>query len=236
MATSSGTIDHRLVVVLSIILLCAAVAGVIMFVSGSPDVTRGTPEQRAEAVIRVASERPAGAKSALVAATDDESPLVRRTALVGLTHMLDHKKDRPVIEKAVRDPDAGVRAIAAETLGQFNDAQATSELIRLLEDQNESESVQMAALRGLVHCDSPRAIVAMVEVAGRRDAPLEVRRQSLKSALRKAGGRLLPGRDPTNDRLWRDLIQRFKNDQRIRKAYAAAGVELVDHPDDIVTR
>ena len=121
-------------------------------------------------------------------------------------------------------------------MGQFNDAPATGELIRLLADQSETEAVQMAALRGLVNCDDPRAIVAMIEVASRQAAPLEVRRQSLRSALRKAGGRLLPGRDPTNDPLWRDQIQRIKNDQRVRRAYAAAGVELVDHPDDIVTR
>jgi len=236
MAASSGAVDKRLVLVLLVGLICTAAATGIMFIAGGPDVTGGTPQQRAEAVIRIASERPIGARSAVVAATDDESPLVRRTALVGLTHMLDHEKDRSVIEKAVKDNDAGVRAIAAETLGQFNDAAATVELIRLLDDQNESESVQMAALRGLVNCDDPRAIVAMVEVASRPDAPLEVRRQSLRSALRKAGGRLLPGRDPTNDRLWRDLIQRIKNDQRVRRAYAAAGVKLVDHPDDIMTR
>jgi len=218
-------------------MICAVAAvAIIMFISGRPDVTGGTPQQRAKAVIRIASERPAGARSALATAAEDESPLVRKTALVGLTQMLKPKEDRPVIEKAIRDDDAGVRAIAAETLGQFNDALATGELIRLLEDQNETEEVQMAALRGLVNCDDPRAIVAMVEVASRPDAPLEVRRQSLRSALRKSGGRLLPGRDPTNDRLWRDLIQRFKNDQRVRRAYAAAGVTLVDHPDDIVTR
>jgi HEAT repeat protein len=228
-------LDKRLVVAVSIVAICAVVAA-IMFLSGEPDVTVGTPEQRVEAVVRLASERSSGAKNALLAATRDASPKVRRTALVGLSHMLDDEKVRPAIEKAIKDEDAGVRAIGAEALGQFNDGPATGELIGLLENESESESVRKAALRGLVNCDDSRAIVAMIELASRRDAPLEVRRQSLKSALRKAHGRLLPGRDPTNDRLWRDLIQRFKNDQRVRRAYAEAGVELVDHPEDIVTR
>jgi hypothetical protein len=75
----------------------------------------------------------------------------------------------------------------------------------------------------------------MVETAG-KDTSYEIKLQAGRSALRKAGGRLLPDRNPGDDVLWRDQIQRMKNDQRIRRAYAAAGVPLINHPEDIVKR
>jgi HEAT repeat protein len=236
MAVSLGSGKNRFLVVVGVVFVCAVVVAVVVWKSGRPDVTGGSERDRAAAVIRIASQRPSGARDSLSTAAQDESPMVRKAAIVGLTHLTEemNSKDRPVIEKAVKDKDAGVRAVAAESLGQFNDAPATAELIRLLETDRD-ESVRMAALRGLVNCDDPRAIVAMVETAG-KDASYDIKLQAGKSALRKAGGRLLPGRTPDNDVLWRDMIQRLKNDFRIRQAYAKAGVPLVDHPDDIAKR
>jgi len=233
MGLLSGSGNNRFLVVLAAILGGTGVLAVVLWSSGRPDVTSGTEQDRAAAVIRVATQRPIGARDSLATAAQDESPIVRRAAIVGLTQMMG-SEDRPVVENAVRDKDAGVRAVAAESMGQFNDAPATGELIRLLETDPD-ESVRIAALRGLVDCDDPRAIVAMVETAG-KDASRDIRFQAAKSALRKAGGRLLPGRNPDNEALWRDQVQRMKNDQRIRRAYVAAGVPLVDHPEDIVTR
>jgi HEAT repeat protein len=244
---SLGSGNNQFLVVLAIILASAGVLAVVLWSTGRPDVTSGSEQDRAAAVIRIASQRPLGARDSLSTAAQDESPIVRRAAIVGLTQMMaaedrpviekDHpviEKDRMVIEKAVRDKDSIVRAVAAESLGKFNDAPATGELIRLLETDPDA-SVRIAALRGLVDCDDPRAIVAMVETAS-KDASYEIRLQAGRSALRKAGGRLLPDRKPENDALWRELIQVIKNDQRIRRAYAAAGVPLIDHPDDAVTR
>jgi len=233
MAMSLGPGNNRFLVGLAIILAGAGVLAVVLWSTGRADVTSGSEQDRAAAVIRIAGQRPLGARDSLSTAAQDESPFVRRAAIVGLTQMMD-PADRPVIEKAVQDKDAGVRAIAAESLGTFNDAPATEELIRLLETDPD-ESVRMAALRGLVDCEDPRAIVAMVETAS-KDASYEIKLQAGKSALRKAGGRLLPGRNPNDDVLWRDLVQRLKNDSRIRQAYAAAGVTLVNHPEDIAKR
>jgi HEAT repeat protein len=233
MAASLGSGNNRFFLVLAIILAGAGVLAVVLWSTGRPDVTSGSEQDRAAAVARIAGQHPLGARASLSTAAQDESPMVRKAAIVGLTQMMD-AQDRPVIERAVQDKNAGVRAVAAESLGQFNDAPATGELIRLLETDPD-ESVRIAALRGLVDCDDPRAIVAMVETAG-KDASYEIKLQAAKSALRKAGGRLLPGRNPGDDVLWRDQIQRMKNDQRIRRAYAAAGVPLIDHPEDIAKR
>jgi hypothetical protein len=233
MAASLGSGNNRFFLGLAIILAGTGILAVVLWSTGRPDVTSGSEQDRAAAVARIAGQHPLGARDSLSTAAQDESPMVRKAAIVGLTQMMD-AQDRPVIERAVQDKDAGVRAVAAESLGQFNDAPSTGELIRLLETDPD-ESVRIAALRGLVDCDDPRAIVAMVETAG-KDASYEIKLQAGRSALRKAGGRLLPGRNPGDDVLWRDQIQRMKNDQRIRRAYAAAGVPLIDHPEDMVKR
>ena len=173
-----------------------------------------------------------GSGSALAEAAEDESPVVRRTALAGLTQTPDPEY-RSVIVNALADKDAGVRAIAAEGLGQYDDPDATQQLARLVQADKDA-SVRKAALRGLVPCDDPLAIVTMIETAGNPNVPKDIRYQAAKSALRKAGGRLIPGRNPDNDALWRDQIQRMKMDQRIVRAYRAAGVPLVSHPEDII--
>ena len=196
MAMSLGSGNNRFLVGLAIILAGAGVLAVVLWSTGRPDVTSGSEQDRAAAVARIAGQRPLGARDSLSTAAQDESPMVRKAAIVGLTQMMD-AQDRPVIERAVQDKDAGVRAVAAESLGQFNDAPSTGELIRLLETDPD-ESVRIAALRGLVDCDDPRAIVAMVETAG-KDASYEIKLQAGRSALRKAGGRLLPGRNPGDD-------------------------------------
>ena len=167
MAMSLGSGNNRFLVGLAIILAGSGVLAVVLWSTGRPDVTSGSEQQRAAAVVRIASQRPLGARDSLSTAAQDESPIVRRAAIVGLTQMAEamNSENRPVIEKAVRDKDAGVRAVAAESLGKFNDAPATGELIRLLETDRD-ESVRKAALRGLVDCDDPRAIVTMVETAG----------------------------------------------------------------------
>jgi len=165
MVASLGGGNNRVFIGLGIILAGAGVLAVVLWGCGGPKVTGGSEQDRADAVVRIAAQRPLGAKDSLATAAQDQSPIVRRAAIVGLTQIMD-SEDRPVIEQAVKDKDATVRSVAAESLGKFNDAPATGELIRLLETDPD-ESVRMAALRGLVDCDDPRAIVAMVEPAGK---------------------------------------------------------------------
>lgn len=226
--------DKRMLVIGGAALCCVGVA-VLLWQQGSSDVSKGSDEDRVSAAARVASERPANARQSLAEAAEDPNPKVRMAAIVGLTQMME-PQDRPIIEKAVEDADAGVRAVAAETLGEFNDPQAAEKLKTIAQSPREDLTVRKAALRGLVPCDDPRAVVAMLEIASDESVPNEIRLQAGKSVMRKAGGKLMPDRRPENKVLWNDLIQRLKNDQRIRRAYSAAGEQLVDRPDDLAER
>ena len=107
MAASSGSGNNRVFAVLAIILAGAGILAVVLWSTGRPDVTSGTEQDRAAAVIRIASQRPLGARDSLSTAAQDESPIVRRAAIVGLTQMMD-SEDRPVIENAVCGKGAGV--------------------------------------------------------------------------------------------------------------------------------
>ena len=107
MAMSLGSGNNRFLVVLAIILAGAGILAVVLWSTGRPDVTSGTEQDRAAAVVRIAGQRPLGARNSLSTAVQDESPIVRRAAIVGLTQMMA-PEDRPVIEKAVDGKDAGV--------------------------------------------------------------------------------------------------------------------------------
>jgi len=214
-------------------LLCIVLA-VILWSSQRPDVTSGSEQDRIDAVTQIAAERLAGARRSLARAVKDESPRVRRAAIISLAQMVQ-PEDRNAIEEAISDNDPTVRAVAAECLGRFNDAKAAAKLSAVAESAQEDKSVRKAALRGLVPCDAPIAVVTLIEIAGDESIPNEVRLQAGKSMLAKAGGKLNPDRRPENRALWRDLVQRLKNDKRTRDKYSAAGVKLVNHPDHIVT-
>ena len=207
------------VVTVIIVLLCGV---------GEPDLPGDTEQERVQALARTSS------KSTLASAAENKSPRIRMAAMVRLTQVMD-AEDRPIIEKAITDESPDVRALAAESLGQFNDAEATRKLAAIAASTKEDAKVRQAALRGLVPCEAPQAVVTLIEVAADESAPNKVRFQAGKSALAKAGGKLNPDRRPENKALWRDLIQRLKNDQRVRRAYGDAGVKLVDHSNDIVT-
>ena len=204
------------------------------FSGGSPDVSSGDPSQRIAAIheVTVSSASDAGETLARVVAKDT-SPKVRREALAGLSHFLK-PAHRAVVEKSTKDADAGVRAVAAETLGLYADKAATVALIEMVDKETEKdENVRKAALRGLVKCDDPKAIVALLDRAERGETR-EIKLVAMKGLLSKLGVRMSRDRDPKDGRRWRDLIQRWKQSWRIREAYAAAGVRLVSRPQDLL--
>ena len=199
---------------------------------GSPDVSSGDPSQRIAAIREIAVNRFAGAGETLAgAAASDPSPKVRREALAGLSHFLK-PAHRELIRKSTKDPDAGVRAIAADTLGLYADKAATADLIEIVKKEPE-ENVRQAALRGLVRCDDPNAIVALLDRA-EHGASRETKLIAMKGLLRKLGARMSRDRDPSDGPNWRDLIQRWKRSWRIREAYTAADKRLVSRPQDII--
>lgn len=233
MVGAGGPKSLKAAVVLLVVVLCAGAAAVALYTAASAEVTGDTPEERAESVRHIAANRPPGAHRAISRAAADRSPKVRMAAMASLTHFIEDE-DRPVVEKGTKDKDAGVRAVSAETLGQFGDSAAADVLIELIRGDG-SERVRMAALRGLVKCDDPRSVVVLLETA-EEDKSVSIKRQAMKCMLWKFDGNVRRTRDPRDERMWRDLIQRWKWDGRVRAAYAAAGVPLIHRPQDVVGR
>jgi len=208
----------------------AIVAG--QFTVSQADVSGENPAERIAAIHQVAVKRSPGAGKALArAAADDPSALVRGEAMAGLSHFLA-PEHRPVVEKGTKDTDGRVRAIAADTLGMFGDKAAADVLIELIKT-DEDEQVVQGALRGIFRCDDPRAVVTLLTTA-EKGGSRDVKMVAMKSLLRWYGGTIPEDRDPNKEASWRDLIQRWKQDGRVRAAYAAAGARLVDRPQDII--
>lgn len=219
------------IVALGVTAVVAAAAGYYGFRPAT--VPGGDPPERITAIRQIAAKRPTGAAKALAEAASDASPQVRREALAGLSHFPE-PEHRAIVEKGTRDPDRRVRAIAANTLGAaFGDKPATTVLVKLVETDRD-EQVILASLRGLVRCDDPRAIVTLLETAADETRSRAVQMVAMKALLRKFGAGLSKKRDPDKKASWRDLIQRWKGYRRVRDAYAAAGVRLVDRPQDII--
>jgi len=213
-------------------LVCAGLVAIAMFAAARAEVSGESPDERLASVRSIAARRPSGAADALArAAANDTSARVREAALAGLTHCLE-PKHRSVVEDGTRDADAGVRAIAADTLGLYADSPSADVLIKLIQNDPD-ERVRLAACRGLARCDDPRSIVVLLETADKSKRK-GIRLQAMKSLLVKFKGKLSEKRDPGNEAVWRDLVQRFKWDQRVRDAYSAAGARLVDRPQDIL--
>ena len=212
------------------VVILVVVIAVRFFTGGSPDISSGNASQRISAIHEIAVSGSADAGEMLArAAADDPSPKVRCEALAGLSHYLK-PAHRELIRKSTKDADPGVRAVAADTLGLYADKSATADLVAIVKTEPE-ENVRQAALRGLVRCDDPKSIVTLMDRA-EHGAGREIKMIAMKGLLKKLGVRISRERDPSDGPGWRDLIQRWKWDRRIRKAYAAANERLVHRPQD----
>lgn len=86
-----------------------------------------------------------GARDSLARALEDDAPLVRRRAVVLASGSADQVE---ILERAIRDPDASVRRVAALGLGATASAGTLSAaLLMALDDRD--EGVRRAAARGL---------------------------------------------------------------------------------------
>lgn len=221
-----------------VVVIILAVSASGLLTGDSPDVSSGDTSQRIAAIREIAVNGPADAGETLAKVVDsDRSPEVRREALAGLSHYLKPEHGK-IIRKSTKDADPGVRAIAADTLGVYArkyrdaDKRATADLIAIVKQEPE-EIVRQGALRGLVRCEDPKSIVALLDRA-EHGASREIKLIAMKGLLRKLGVRMSRDRDPKDSAGWRDLIQRWKQSRRIRKAYAAAGERLVQRPQDLL--
>jgi HEAT repeat protein len=220
-------------VLLAILLVLTAVVAARRLLHGRSKVSGENPSERAAAVYEIAVRRPAGAAAELARVTRDASKEVRVGAIAALAHVLrpDH---RPLVVKGTADPDPHIRAVAAGTLSVYGDTAAADVLIRMIE-ADPDEHVVKEALRGVARCkDDPRAIVALMGKAehGRSNA---VKMAAMNGLLRLIGGRVSRKRHPEDEVSWRDLIQGWKTQGPVTEAYAAAGVPLIQRPQDRIS-
>ncbi len=211
--------------------LCAAIVGGVALLGGPGDVADASEGDRVAAVSRLAASRSGGSASALERAADSDNVSVRRAAIAGLAHHA-RPSSREVVVRATKDDNASVRAVAADTLGQYKDARAADVLVKMIA-KDPAESARLAAIRGLAKCDDPRAIVTLLELADSGESRA-VRLQAMRFLVWKFKGNVRALRNPDDEAMWKDLIQRWKWDRRVRRAYAAAGVKIVDRPEDVV--
>jgi HEAT repeat protein len=218
------------IVLLALIVILAAMVAARYLLPSGIKVEGEKSSERVVAVQQVVAERPRGAGEELARATGDASQEVRAGAIAGLTHVLA-PEHRPVVEKSTKDPDPRTRAVAAGTLSTYADKPAVDVLVDLVENDKEEEVVRVA-LRGLGRCKKdPRSIVTLLNTAehGRSN---EIKIAAMNGLLRMLGGRVSKEQGPENEKRWRDLIQRWKEEGFIQKAYAAAGAPLVQRPQD----
>jgi hypothetical protein len=133
-----------------------------------------------------------GAKDCLSRALDDDAPLVRRRAVVLASGQADQAD---ILERAVRDPDAAVRRVAALGLGATATARTFSTaLLMALDDRD--EAVRRAAARGLATRFGPEVhAVAEMDASRRRRevrrlAALETPRATVSSSAEIIARRL----------------------------------------------
>ncbi len=190
---------------------------------------RTTPE-RIASICRIAADRPPGAGDALArAAVEEPDAEVRRAAAVALGQFVC-PECRPAVERAASDASPRVREAGAETLGLYGDGRAADVLVKLARGDGDV-GVRLAALRGLGRCDDPRSFVVLLDLA-ERGGTIEIQRQAAGALAGKLGARLDGRHDPRNPTVWRDLLQRFRRIEAVRKAHAELSVPLVDRPQD----
>ncbi|MCP4377316.1 MAG: HEAT repeat domain-containing protein [bacterium] len=188
--------------------------------------------QRIALVRQIAANGSLDDGSTLVEIIDsDPSPEVRREAMTALSYILK-TAHLEIIRKKTEDPDAGVRKVAVDSLALYADMDITSDLIKIVKKDSEEE-IRLTALHGLARCGDPRSVVALLDMA-EHGSTRETKLAAMKCLLQKFGVRISEDRDPANDRSWRDLIQRWKQSRRVHSAYLAAGVKLVQRPQDII--
>jgi HEAT repeat protein len=94
------------------------------------------PAVRAAALGALSANAPPDKAGVLIKALDDEDPQVRREAALGLQRLHHRDAVGPLIQRldAEHEPDAQVRAEAAQTLGQFAEPRVLQALIAALDD------------------------------------------------------------------------------------------------------
>jgi len=135
------------------------------------------PALRAAAAESLVFLPPASAKPYREKFAADKEPVVRLAVLTGLKTADAVRESRPLVNAALTDPDAGVRAAALEALGELND----SSVLPLVSDAltrsaaDASADVAIAAIAVCEKLRSEPAARAIVEAAYRQPKTLVAR-------------------------------------------------------------
>ncbi len=196
---------------LLILLACAALLTGGILIGGRfsrPKVSGDTPDDRIRSVCRLADEKPAGAKEAIVeAARSDPDPAVRQAAYGALGKFLA-PEDRGLLEAGTASPQAAVRAGAVRTLAQYGDDAAAQRVVEVL-SKDPDQGARRAAAQALGGINRPAATLALVQ-AMESDSIPAVQREAVAALYAKMNARVEKLPDPSNTAAWRTIIQHVR--------------------------
>ena len=211
---SSSTVKRGIFIVG---LACVVAVGVVVLIPAKAEVVGETEEDAIESVKQIADDLPRGAGEALSkAALDDPRPAVRRAAVVTFCR-LKQPEYRPVVEKALADQDATVRAAATKTLVVCHDDEDTVEkLVKLCQTETDPKALRSATI-ALATSDEPSALVALVQMLeNTKQKRLSVlAAEAIKWKLKMRSD--IP--EPIGGQKWRELVTSIKFSEDVREAF-----------------
>ena len=122
-----------------------------IFVKGMSDVSDSVRLTCIKNLADMSPDSPDGnpfVKNALMDATDDASPDVRKYACLGIQHYPGDETIRLLVHRLREDSDPAIRALAADSLSRMEEDAALAALVDALYKE-ESEDVKLAVVRAL---------------------------------------------------------------------------------------
>lgn len=205
----------------------------IWAISPSPAVVGNDAAERIESVIRIVNEDPRGAGDALakVAFSPSERPAVRGVALVGLARY-PRAEYRVQIEQALGDPLPEIRAVAATTVGAYDDDAACDRLgAMVLDTPDPDPAVRIGAVQGLGRSKCLKALAWLVRIAERESDPA-VHRAAVAAAYAKVSRNYYLGESESATEIKRRIAAEYlKGALAVQEAYRQAGWPLDRHTE-----
>ena len=118
-----------------------------IFVKGMSDASETVRLHCIKNLADMPSENPF-VKNALMDATDDKNPEVRKQACVGIQHYPGEETIRLLVQRLRNDADTGIRALAADSLSRMEEDSALGALVDALYKE-QSEDVKLAVIRAM---------------------------------------------------------------------------------------
>jgi hypothetical protein len=129
----------------------------------------------------------------------DKNPVVRMAALRSLGSTGDPKASQVLVQAMLYDPTLDVRVAAAEGLGDFQSAEVTTALLKVLRDQKDQKEL---ALRN-------QASQSLAKITGKKDMPADAEKWDGYFRQLAANGNV-PPKEP---RSWLRPVSWFKDSE-----------------------